>query len=197
MPSSKELNIDVLSPEYILLRKISERDSDALSEFYDLYSKYLYTIIYYIVRDEAEAEDLLQEVFLQIWDKINSYDEALGNPLAWITRITRNKAIDRLRSKSFKNRSSEIDIERVFDLSEDSSSFSPDNISNRTQEKTEIAAALKTLNDNQRDLIEFAYFRGYSQSELAEYFKIPLGTVKTRMRSAMMSLRDKLKHLLV
>lgn len=196
MPSQNEIITVENSKEYTLLRKISQKDSNALSEFYDLYSKYLYTIIYFILRDEAEAEDLLQEVFLQIWDKIDSYDESLGNPLAWITRITRNKAIDRLRSKSFKNRSSEIDIERVFDLSTDSGSSNPDNISNRTQEQTEIANALSTLNQNQRDLIEFAYFRGYSQSELAEHFNIPLGTVKTRMRSAMISLRDKLKHLI-
>jgi len=181
--------------ELILLRRISEKDSSALSELYDRHSKYLYTIIYYILRDEAEAEDILQEVFLQIWEKIDSYDENLGNPLAWITRITRNKAIDRLRSKGFKNRSREIDIERVFDLSSDSSS-NPEKNASMSQEQHEISNALQTLNQNQRDLIEFAYFRGYSQSELAEHFNIPLGTVKTRMRAAMISLREKLKHLI-
>ena len=179
-----------------LLRKISNRDASALSELYDIHSKYLYTIIYYILRDEAEAEDLLQEVFIQIWEKIDSYDETLGNPLAWLTRVTRNKSIDRIRSKSFKNRSSETDIERFFDLSEDSKSSNPENVSTMNQEKIEITNALKLLNDNQRDLIEFAYFRGYSQSELAEYFNIPLGTVKTRMRAAMMTLREKLQKLI-
>ncbi|MEP7146569.1 MAG: sigma-70 family RNA polymerase sigma factor, partial [bacterium] len=119
-----------------------------------------------------------------------------GNPLAWITRVTRNKSIDRIRSKSFKNRSSETDIERFFDLTEDSSSSNPENISTLNQEQAEIKIALKSLNSNQRDLIEFAYFRGYSQSELAEHFDIPLGTVKTRMRSAMMILREKLKNLI-
>jgi RNA polymerase sigma-70 factor (ECF subfamily) len=179
-----------------LLKKISEKDTDSLSEFYDLHSKYLYTIIYFILKDEAEAEDLLQEVFLQIWEKADSYDATLGNPLAWVTRITRNKSIDRLRSKNFKKRSGEVDIERIFDLSGDSESSGPDNIVNRDQEQTEIANVLKSLSQNQRDLIEFAYFRGYSQTELSEYFKIPLGTVKTRMRAAMILLRDKLKYLL-
>jgi len=179
-----------------LLRKISNRDASALSELYDIHSKYLYTITYYILRDEAEAEDLLQEIFIQIWEKIDSYDETLGNPLAWLTRVTRNKSIDRIRSKSFKNRSSETDIERFFDLSEDSKSSNPENVSTMNQEKIEITNALKLLNDNQRDLIEFAYFRGYSQSELAEYFNIPLGTVKTRMRAAMMTLREKLQKLI-
>ncbi|MEO8446928.1 MAG: sigma-70 family RNA polymerase sigma factor [bacterium] len=179
-----------------LIKKISEKDQSALSDFYDIHSKYLFTIIYYIVKDEAEAEDLLQEVFLQVWDKVDSYDETLGNPLAWIVRITRNKSIDRLRSKSYKNRSSETDIDRFFDIKEDSISSNPEAVSSMNQEQVEISSALKTLNQNQRDLIEFAYFKGYSQSELAEHFNIPLGTVKTRMRSAMMILRDKLKKLL-
>lgn len=196
MAQFTNINTETNLNDLKLLKKISLKDENSLSEFYDLHSKYLYTIIYFILRDEAEAEDLLQEVFIQIWEKSGSYDETLGNPLAWITRITRNKAIDRLRSKSYKNRASETDIERIFDLSTDSETAAPDNVSNRTLEQNEIANALKTLNQNQRDLIEFAYFRGYSQSELAEHFSIPLGTVKTRMRAAMMSLRDKLKYLL-
>ena len=199
-----EINTSANSPKSFdnvndlnLLKRISQKDTAALSEFYDLHSKYLYTIIYYILRDEGESEDLLQEVFLQIWEKIDSYDETLGNPLAWISRITRNRSIDRLRSKSFKNRSSETDIERFFDLSTDSVSSNPEKVMTMNQEQLEIANALKSLNENQRDLIEFAYFRGYSQSEIAEHFKIPLGTVKTRMRAAMMLLRDKLKNLVL
>jgi RNA polymerase sigma-70 factor (ECF subfamily) len=176
-------------------RRIFEREISALSELYDLHSKYLYTIIYYILRDKAEAEDLLQEVFLKIWDKIGSYDESLGNLLTWITKITRNKSIDRLRSKSFKNRSSETDIERIFDLTSDSESSDPEKILSLNQEETLISDALKSLNLNQRNLIEFAFFRGYSQSELAGHFDIPLGTVKTRMRTAMSLLREKLKNL--
>ena len=195
MSQTSYINYVDVSAELSLLKKISEKDTNALSDLYDRHSKHLYTIIYYILKDEAEAEDTLQEVFLQIWEKIDSFDENLGNPLAWITRITRNKAIDRLRSKGFKNRSSEIDIERVFDLSSDSST-NPEKNTSMTQEQHEISSALQTLNQNQRDLIEFAYFRGYSQSELAEQFNIPLGTVKTRMRTAMISLRNKLKHLI-
>jgi len=196
MPQYSSINKLDTSYDQLLLKKMSERDSSALSELYDLHSKYFYTIIYYILRDEAEAEDVLQEVFLQIWEKVDSYDESLGNPLAWITRITRNKAIDRLRSKGFKKRSNEIDLERVFNFSSDSASENPEKVTTTNQEQAEIVQALRTLNQNQRDLIEFAYFQGYSQSELAEHFKIPLGTVKTRMRTAMLSLRDRLKHLL-
>lgn len=179
-----------------LLKRISEKDAAALSELYDLHSSFLFTIIYYILKDEAEAEDLLQEVFLQIWEKVDSYDQNLGNPLAWIVRITRNKSIDRLRSKSYKNRSAETDIERFFDISSDSVSSDPEKTMTLNQEQSEVIGALRSLDQNQRDLIEFAYFRGYSQSELAEHFDIPLGTVKTRMRAAMMILRSKLKNLI-
>jgi RNA polymerase sigma-70 factor, ECF subfamily len=180
--------------DLILIRKISQKDESALSQFYDIHHRYLYTIIYNILRDQSESEDLLQEIFIQIWDKIDSYDETLGNPIAWITRMTRNKSIDRLRSKSFKNRSSETDIEKFFDLSGDPGSDNPDSGIIQRQEQFEVSNALKSLKQNQKELIELAYFRGFSQSELAEYFKIPIGTVKTRMRAAMMILRDKLKN---
>jgi len=194
MTQITDLNKTDYSKDLLLLKRISEKDSNALSEFYDLHSRYLYTVIYYILKDEVEAEDTLQEVFLQVWDKADSYDENLGNPVGWITRITRNKSIDKLRSKSFKNRSSEIDIERVFNLSTDTGN--PEKISNITQEQSEISKAISQLTDNQKELIEFAYFKGFSQSELSEHFDIPLGTVKTRMRAAMMLLRDQLKHLI-
>lgn len=196
MSQPSDINKINTSEELLLLKKISKRDSEALSRLYDLHSKYFYTIIFYILRDESEAEDVLQEVFLQIWERIDSYDETLGNPLAWITRITRNKAIDKLRSKGFKNRSNEIDLERIFDFSSNSSSENPESTVMVDQDKVMIIEALKKLNENQRDLIEFAYFRGYSQSELAEHFSIPLGTVKTRMRAGMLLLREKLKHLI-
>lgn len=196
MTRKLQVNINDHSEDFRLLKLISNRNSDALSEFYDIHSDYLFKIIYFIVKDESEAEDILQEVFLQIWDKIDSFDENLGNPLSWVIRITRNKAIDKLRSKSFKNHSKETDIEKFFNISEDSVFSNPDKLAIMSQENKEISEALKLLSENQRTLIEFAYFKGYSQSELSDFFKIPLGTVKTRIRSAMTLLRNKLKHLI-
>ena len=183
-----------LNKDLDLLKKISKKDTESLSLFYDIHSKHLFTLIYYILKNEAEAEDILQEVFLQIWDKADTYDESLGSPVSWIVKITRNKAIDRLRSKSFKKRSEETDIDRFYDLAD--TSVNPETDADLKMHKTEIMDALNELSENQKDLIEFAYFRGYSQTELAEHFKIPLGTVKTRMRSAMSLLRNKLKHLI-
>ena len=183
-----------LNNDLYLIKKISEKDTDSLSRFYDLHSKHLFTLICYILKNEAEAEDVLQEVFLQIWDKADSYDESLGSPLSWIVKITRNKAIDRLRSKNFKKKSEETDIDRFYNLADNS--VNPEKDADFKIQKKEILEALSELSENQKDLIEFAYFRGYSQTELAEHFKIPLGTIKTRMRSAMMILRNKLKHLI-
>lgn len=196
MPQISRISISDSETDKILLKLISEKDTNSLSRLYDIHSKYLYTIIYYILKNEPEAEDVLQEVFLQIWEKIDSYDENLGSPLSWITKITRNKAIDRIRSKGFKKRTGEVNIDRFFDLSDVSSGADPESGANSIQESREILSALGELTENQRELIEYAYFRGFTQTELAEHFKIPLGTVKTRMRAAMMLLRTKLQHLI-
>ncbi|HMS64074.1 MAG TPA: sigma-70 family RNA polymerase sigma factor [Ignavibacteria bacterium] len=196
MKESIPTNTVDFSRDLNLLKLISERDSNALSKFYDIHSTYLFKIIYFIVRDESESEDILQEVFLQIWEKADSFDDSLGNPLSWVIRITRNKAIDKLRSKSFKDHSKDINLDKVFNLSEDSHFSNPEKAANLSREQIEINEALKLLNKNQRQLIEYAYFNGFTQSELSEHFKIPLGTVKTRMRSAMILLKDKLKHLI-
>ncbi|MCB0726577.1 MAG: sigma-70 family RNA polymerase sigma factor [Ignavibacteria bacterium] len=179
--------------DLLLIKRISQKDETAFSQFYDIHHRYIYTIIFNILRDQAESEDLLQEIFIQIWNKVDSYDETLGNPLAWITRMTRNKSIDRLRSKGYKKRSAEIDMDKFFDLSGEPGADDPDAGIILSQEQSEVSKAIKSLKQNQRELIVLSYFRGFSQSELAEHFDIPLGTVKTRMRAAMMILRDKLK----
>ncbi|MEO8209445.1 MAG: sigma-70 family RNA polymerase sigma factor [bacterium] len=183
--------------DLILLKRIIRKDTAALSEFYDIHSKYLYTIIYRILSHEAEAENLLQEVFIQIWDKSSSYDETLGNPMTWVTSLTRNKSIDKLRSQNFKKLKDENNIEKVFHISEDSVSPNPEYNFGFNPQQILIHDSLKSLNDIQRNLLEFAYFRGYSQSELAEHFHIPFASVKTIMRSSMMLLRDNLQILLV
>ncbi|MCY7363617.1 MAG: sigma-70 family RNA polymerase sigma factor [Ignavibacteria bacterium] len=196
MAQITELNKIDYSVDINLLKNIADKDSHALSKFYDIHSKYLYNVIYYILKDEAEAEDTLQEVFMQVWDKADSYDADFGNPLAWIVRISRNKSIDKLRCKSFKNRSREIGIEKIFNLSDNYPAGNPERNSNLTMEQSEIYKSLSLLKENQRCLIEFAYFKGYSQTQLSEHFDIPLGTIKSRMRAGMMLLRNQLMHLI-
>jgi len=178
-----------------LLRRISAGDDSAIGEVYDLYNKYLYTTIYFILKNEAEAEDVLQEVFFLIWDKIDTYDERLGNPISWMSRISRNKAIDKLRAKKPSSDIDETNETLIIDLNEDYRKTNPEFIAVSSQEQIEVIDALKELDDVQRKLIEYAYYQGFSHSELSGHFKIPLGTVKTKIRSAMMFLRERLKHL--
>ena len=180
-----------------LLRRISAGDESAIGEIYDLYNKYLFTTIYFILKNEAEAEaeDVLQEVFFLIWDKIDTYDERLGNPISWMTRISRNRAIDKLRAKKQSSDIDETNETLIVDLNEDYKKSNPEFIAVAGQEQKEVLEAIKELDDVQRKLIEYAYYQGFSHSELSEHFKIPLGTVKTKIRSAMMFLRERLKHL--
>lgn len=178
-----------------LLRRVSAGDESAIGELYDIYNKYLFTTIYFIVKDEAEAEDILQEAFFLIWDKIGSYDERLGNPISWMTRICRNKSIDKLRSRKQSSDINETNETLIIDLNEDYKKSNPEFIASSGEEQKEVLEALKELDEVQRKLIEFAYYQGFSHSELSSHFNIPLGTVKTKIRSAMMFLRERLKHL--
>ena len=178
-----------------LLRRVSAGDESAIGEIYDHYSKYLLTTIYFILKNEAEAEDVLQEVFFLIWDKIDTYDERLGNPISWMVRISRNKAIDKLRARKQNSDITETDETSILDLNDDYKKDNPEFVSITNQEQKEVLEALKELDEVQRKLIEYSYYKGYSHSELSEYFKIPLGTVKTKIRSAMTILRERLSHL--
>lgn len=177
------------------MRRISQRDESAVSDLYDLYSRYLYSTIYFILKDAAEAEDVLQEVLLTIWQKINTYDQTLGNPISWIVRITRNRAIDKLRAKKLNTSLDYISETSILDIEEDSKSVDPEHNTDLLKEKAAIMEALNSLDSVQRNLIEYAYYKGYTHTELAEHFKMPLGTVKTKIRSAMMIMRENLKHL--
>lgn len=177
-----------------LLERISRRDSSALSELYDKHSTLLYSIIMRILKEKEETEDVLQEVFVNVWERAEMYDDQLGNPGAWLARIARNRAVDRLRSKNYRTRSKESDIDQHHDYFTADASSNPEHRAILSSQQEEILIALTSLSKDQKDLIEFAYFRGFTQSELANHFKLPLGTVKTRMRTAMSILRQKLRH---
>lgn len=177
-----------------LLERISKRDSSALAELYDRHATLLYSIIMRILKEKEETEDVLQEVFVNVWERAAMYDEQLGNPGAWLARIARNRAVDRLRSKNYRTRSKESDIDRHHDHFTADASSNPEHRAILSSQQEEILIALTSLSKDQKDLIEFAYFRGFTQSELADHFKLPLGTVKTRMRTAMSILRQKLRH---
>jgi len=147
---------------------------------YDNYSDALYGVILRMVGDEAVAGDVLQEAFVKIWQNSKSYDPDKGRLFTWLMRIVKNKSIDAIRKK---NRKSEIqsELKVVYD---GEGSTSPD-----PSVKQDLKTVLSRLDEDQRDLVEHSYILGFSHPEIAEKFDLPLGTVKTRIRSAMKELR--------
>jgi RNA polymerase sigma-70 factor, ECF subfamily len=149
-----------------LLQRIATRDTAALAELYDRHSRLLFGLILRIVRDRGEAEDLLQETFVRVWTRAETYDAAVGGPLPWIVRVARNCALDRLRARRTR----------------------------ATVDAPVIDVALVDLPADQRQLIEAAFFEGYTHTELAHRFGLPLGTIKTRIRVGMIAMRKRLEQ---
>lgn len=173
-----------------LLVRIAGRDAAALADLYERHSRLLYGLILRVLRDAGEAEEALQEVFLAVWHRASTYDIALGSPVAWLVRIARNRAIDRLRARGVRDRTLEA---FPLPLAEDS----PESGAARREQQRAVARALEALPPEQRVLIEEAYFLGFTHSELAERFQLPLGTVKTRIRAGMLALRQQFEKMVV
>jgi len=173
-----------------LVNRMVRGDVDAVAELYDRHSRLLFGLVLRILDDRSEAEGVLQEVFLAAWKKAATYDAALGSVAGWLVRIARNRAIDRLRS-----RSSRLQKAAAADAA------APPAVAAGSQEadmlhleqQRAVTQALGALPTEQRALIEHAYFDGLSHAQLAVRFKLPLGTVKTRIRAGMMALRQQLQ----
>jgi RNA polymerase sigma-70 factor (ECF subfamily) len=178
-----------IAEDVALIGRIVARDAQAVGELYDRHNRLLFGLILRILRDRSESEEVLQEVFLQVWNRSETYNVALGSPVGWLVRIARNRAIDRLRANAVRLRA--IDAAPP---PEDSAS--PEASAALGEQQRAVARALAALPIDQRTLIEQAYFLGLTQSELAERMRIPLGTVKTRIRSGMLALREHLSQML-
>ncbi len=148
-------------------------------------------LILRILRNRSEAEEVLQEVFVTVWNRAETYDVALGSPAAWLVRIARNRAIDRLRANAVRVRAVES---APFELQ---SSDNPETSAWLGEQQRAVARALDAIPPEQRELIEEAYYLGLTQSELAERHKLPLGTVKTRIRTGLLTLRQHLSQVSV
>ncbi|MBI3258350.1 MAG: sigma-70 family RNA polymerase sigma factor [Ignavibacteriae bacterium] len=172
-----------------LLLRIADRDEQAIEVLYDRYSKVLYSILVAILKSTEEAQDLLQEIFVQIWQKAPSFDISRGNVYSWMVALTRNRAIDRLRSKSFRERKQEH-YDYDIDLIEASCFPTPLDAVLVTERETLVRDAFGQISPDQQIVLHLAYFEGHSQSEIADLLQIPLGTVKTRTRQAMIKLHQ-------
>ena len=184
--SSGTLNAGNIGQDIELLERIVARDAGAVGELYDRHSRLLYGLILRIVRDRSEAEEILQEVFVLVWNRGATYNPVLGSPAAWLVGIARNRAIDRLRANTVRRRAIEsmrVDVEPA---------DSPEIDASLAEQQRTVKEALDAIPREQRDLIEEAYFLGFTHSELAERHKLPLGTVKTRIRTGLLALRGQL-----
>lgn len=159
------------------------KDTTGLDYLYTNYSKALYNIIYQVVQKEEIAEDVLQDTFIKIWNAFDLFDTQKGRLYTWISNIARNLAIDKVRSKDYRNQTQNQDIENHVSTidSRMSSTLNPENIG--------IKALVERLKPEQKELIELIYFNGFTHSEVAEHLNMPLGTVKTRIRAAIIELR--------
>jgi len=175
-----------------LLRRIADHDSHALAELYDRHASLLFALIVRILRDRAEAEDALQDVFIRVWQRAETYNPVFGTPVAWLVRIARNGAIDRLRRRA-ASPATEPAAAIVLDIEDNTPG--PDKMAITGQQRRAINGALSRLGADERRLIECAFFEGYTQTELAERFGLPLGTVKTRIRRGVQTLRDQLQQI--
>ena len=168
-----------------LLEQIVAGDEDAVAALYDRHGRLLFGLVLRIVRDRGTAEEVLQEVFLSVWSKATSYNPALGIPAAWLVRLARNRAIDRLRANRVRERTRDAADEPM-------AADTPEKAAVQSEQRAGILRAIGCLTHEQRVLIEGAYYGGLTQSELAAQFGLPLGTVKTRIRSGIIALREQL-----
>ena len=173
--------------EQELVSLLKNRDNKAFGYLYDHYSGALYSIILQILNDTELANDVLQDVFINIWRKIESYDSTKGRLFTWMLNVARNASIDTLRSKTYQNdrKNQPMDNQAEETLVALVTQVNVDNIG--------FSKILKQLREEQRQLIDLAYFKGYTHEEIAEMENLPLGTVKTRIRTALMQLRGFLK----
>jgi RNA polymerase sigma-70 factor (ECF subfamily) len=174
--------------EQELVLALKQRNDQAFSFLYDHYAGALYGIIKQIVIDNAElANDVLQEVFINIWRKIDSYDPSKGRLFTWMLNIARNASIDLLRSKAYQNSQKNQELSESVNKGTVSQAILPqiDSIG--------VKKMLERLRPEHRVLVELAYFKGFTHDEIAEMQHIPLGTVKTRIRNALIQLREYLK----
>ena len=181
-----------------LLQRIAARDTAALAELYDRHSRLLFGLILRIVRDRGEAEEILQDTFLRVWTRAERYDPQIGGPLPWIVRVARNCAIDRLRARRVRATvvAPAIDFAAVETAAPATGIQTPETAVLTAERRRGLTDALAGLPAEQRRLIEAAFFEGYTHSELAQRFGLPLGTVKTRIRVGMIVMRQRLEHAL-
>jgi RNA polymerase sigma factor (sigma-70 family) len=171
-----------LSEEELILA-LRNREKIAVEALYDMYSASLFGVISRIISDEAVAEDILQETFVKIWHSFSGYSAEKGRLFTWMVNIARNLAIDKVRSKDFKNQSKNHELENnvTFIDEQRNTVYKPELLG--------IRELVSTLKPEQKSILDLVYFKGFTHVEAAEELGVPLGTIKTRLRMAIIQLR--------
>jgi len=167
-----------------LIAELQNKNPKAFERIYERYSESLFGVIYNIVRDKHLAEEILQDVFIKIWNNSEAYNSSKGRFFTWALNIARNASIDKTRSKAFKNKKKNLTADFYVDILEEKNSFSS------SIDAIGIKKYIKVLKPYCKQIIELLYFKGYTQAETAEELDTPLGTIKTRSRNCIQSLRD-------
>jgi RNA polymerase sigma-70 factor (ECF subfamily) len=177
-----------------LLGRIATQDLEALNEFYDQTARPLFAIACRMLGNPADAEEVLQDVFVQIWNKASQFDPLLGHPFQWVVALTRNRCIDRLRARQRRLRimvetPAEPELEQAVEIHHLDPALGENDLA-------AIQGVVNQLPPDQREAIEMAFFGGLTHQEIAASLKQPLGTVKARIRRGMLRLRDDLRDYL-
>ncbi|BAV09225.1 RNA polymerase sigma-70 factor, ECF subfamily [Filimonas lacunae] len=180
MPELKKL------AEADLVDQLKKRHQSAFVYLYENYAGALHTVVTAVVIDRDSANDVLQEVFVKIWKQIESYDENKGRLFTWMTNIARNAAIDMVRSKEFRKSQKNRELTEDVYMSSEHSATTP-------IERIGLRKLVHQLKDDHKVLVELSYFQGFTQEEIAKMLEIPLGTVKTRLRAALIQLKKSVK----
>ena len=184
----------MLTFDVALVEKITPNDEKSFMTIYEHLNSYLYSLALRIVGNVSDTEEIVQEAFLKIWSNAEKYDDAKGSMLTWASSITRRQAIDKTRSRAYKNQDNEVKLEasELGRVKTDGYENSRDSVIKKEDAQI-VCRALNTLPEDCRKIIELAYYSRYTQSHIAKMLDMPLGTVKTKLRRGILHLKEELK----
>ncbi len=175
-----------------LIDLIAQRNETALGELYDRYHRLIFSVALSVVGRQEEAEEITLDVFTRVWEKAHTYRSERAKVYTWLTRLTRNRAIDVLRQENVRPLKYSVSWADVWP-EPPANNDPPESTVQMTLQKQRVRQAIATLPNTQKEVLALAYFKGYSHSEIAQALDLPLGTVKGRIRSGMQKLRDLLQ----
>jgi len=175
-----------------LLGRVAAGDRAAFAELYDRFSRPLYATSLRILSDAAEAQDVVHDAFIAVWEKARTFETSRGTAFSWVLTLTRNRAIDRLRSRRRRAELLADSAPSDLGLDENTSGPSADDSATASDRASAVRAAVATLPEDQQRALELAFFGGLTQEEISTRLRTPLGTVKARIRRGLLKLREQL-----